>query len=97
VARDRRSAEVEANYAKFAKLLPKLLESRAGKFAVMRAGEIVDFFDTIGDAARFGSHEYKDRVFSIQEVTDRALCIGYQSNAISDPSLRPNGRSGPKR
>lgn len=82
-----RSREIEANYAAFLKRLPEISQTHSGKFAVMRHGEIVDFFDTIGDAARFVGKMYPDGQFSIQEVTQRSANLGFYSYAMHQPSV----------
>ena len=38
--------QVDRNYNAFVKRLPELMQSHGGKFALMRDGEIVAFFDT---------------------------------------------------
>ena len=52
----------------------------------MRDAKIVDFFDTSRDAFVAGSNMYADGRFSIQEVTDQAVDLGYLSHA---GTLRP--------
>ena len=63
-----RQHQVDENYDAFLKLLPDILQAHAGKFALMREREVVDYFDSFGDAVRFGNEKYPDGNFSIQEV-----------------------------
>lgn len=77
-----KSTEVEKNFAAFQQQLPTLLETHAGQFAVLRQGAIVEFFDTLSDAAKFCGREFPDGMFSIQEVTSRKVDLGYYSHAI---------------
>ena len=78
-----RSSEVDRNYAAFSKRLPELLKTHQGKFAVMHDGEIVEFFDTLSDAVRFGRAKYGEpHAFSIQEVTSRNLNLGFYAYAV---------------
>jgi len=75
--------EVDRNFEAFQKILPDLLAGHAGKFAVMHRGEVVDFFDSIADAAKFGLAKYERlSEFSIQEVTSSAESLGYYSYAV---------------
>ncbi len=75
--------EVERNYATFVKELSTLLATHRGKFALMRAGKIVEFFDTARDAHIAGRELYKaDGLYSVQEVTDVAADLGFFSHAI---------------
>jgi hypothetical protein len=74
--------QVDENFAVFTKLLPQLLKSHPGKYAVMHAGEVVDFFDTISDAVRFGHAKFGDTNFSIQEITTQNVTLGFHSYAL---------------
>lgn len=82
----RQQLEVDRNFRVFREKLPELLRTHAGKFALLRDGEIVDFFDTLADAARVGGEKYDDGLFSVQEVTERVLDLGYFSYAVSHDS-----------
>jgi hypothetical protein len=75
-------AEVERNYAAFAQKLPALLKTHRGKFALMRHGEIAAFFDTLSDTVRSGKLKFEDGDFSVQEVTDRSVNLGFYSYAL---------------
>src|ERR1700733_6375054 len=51
-------SEVQRNYEAFRQKLPELLQVHRGKFALMHHRDIVDFFDTAGDAYKFGVKQY---------------------------------------
>lgn len=87
MADDLKTAEVRANFAAFQSRLPELLKTHAGKFAVMRRGEIVEYFDTLTDAARFGARMYPDDMYSVQEVTDRRIELGLFSVALANAAV----------
>ncbi len=72
---------VDKNYAAFRKALPGIMQQQAGRFALMRHAEIVDFFDTAADAVTTGKHLYKDGEFSIQKVTQTPINLGRFSYA----------------
>lgn len=74
--------EVERNYAAFAPKLPALLKTHRGKFALMRRGDIIGFFDTLGDAVRSGRLKFGEEYFSVQEVTDSSVNLGFYSYAL---------------
>lgn len=74
--------QVDENYAAFRKLLPELLLTHAGKFAVMHDGAVVEFFDSLSDAARFGHLKYGGIDFSVQQVTSQAVNLGFYSYAL---------------
>lgn len=77
-------AEVDRNLSKFLELLPTLLPGHAGQYALMRHGEVLDFFDTALDAQIAGNQRFVDRVFSIQPVMEVAEELGCFSYAV-DP------------
>lgn len=74
--------EVDRNFAAFSKRLPELLQSHPGKYTVMHEGEVVDFFDSLGDAVKFGRAKFGDLNFSVQEVTRRDVTLGFHSYAV---------------
>lgn len=76
-----RDQEIEQNYTAFSKKLPELLETHAGKFALLRSGDIVEFFDTARDAYVYGQREFEDGLFSVQEVNDKVIDLGWFSHA----------------
>ncbi len=79
---DQRQKAIDDNFEAFRRQLPDLLKTHAGKFALLREGGIVEYFDTARDAMIYGSKEYADGLFSIQEVTDRSANLGYFSHAL---------------
>ena len=62
--------------------LPKLVGTQAGRFALMRDEKIVEFFDTASDAYVAGSKLYADGLFSVQEVNDTSVDLGFFSHAV---------------
>ena len=72
--------EVDRNYEEFRKILPDLLKKAPGKYVVMHGGEVVEFFDTFGDAVRHGQSKFGKDKFSVQEVTSRS--VSYHSYAL---------------
>jgi len=77
-----RQAEADRNFEAFQKKLPELLKEHAGKFALLRDGEIVQFFDTARDAMVHGQSEFEDGLFSVQEVTEQVTDLGFFSHAL---------------
>ena len=75
--------EIEKNYQAFQSLLPTLLTQHPGKFALMRDRKVVEFFDTPRDAYVTGQRLFSnDHLFSVQEVTESAVDLGYYSHAV---------------
>lgn len=75
--------EVDQNYEAFKKMLPELLEDRRGKYALLRNEELIDVFDSAGDALKYAEATYSDGRFSIQKITADVVDLGYYSRAVS--------------
>jgi hypothetical protein len=78
--------QVDENFEVFSRLLPELLKSHPGKYALMHSGEVIDFFDTISDAVRYGHAKFGDMDFSIQEITNHKINLGFHSYALLQPT-----------
>jgi hypothetical protein len=79
---DTEKDEVRRNYEAFLQKLPTILASHYGKIALMHKGEIVAFFDTIADANVAGQKLFAGQPFSMQEVTDLPIDLGFFSHAL---------------
>lgn len=75
--------ELKKNYEAFQRKLLELLPLHAGKFVLMHDGEIVEMFDTARDAYVSGNKLYPDQEFSIQEVANAPVNLGFLSHALS--------------
>ena len=69
--------EVERNYESFKERLPALMKTDANRFALMRDGKIIACFDTNRDALEASRALFAGEPFSIQEITDRPVDLGY--------------------
>lgn len=78
---------IDRNYEAFKGLLPGLLETHPGKFVVMRDGKVIETFDTVRDAMVFGTKKFDDGLFSVQEITDTAVDLGFFSHALRYSSV----------
>ncbi|MGF1550202.1 MAG: hypothetical protein ACFBQW_06685 [Sphingomonadaceae bacterium] len=72
--------EVERNYDAFVRMLAEILPAHRDQLALMRDGEIVGYFDTPGEAYREALKRFPDQIFSIQEVTDEPIDLGFWSH-----------------
>lgn len=83
----RQQAEVDANFEYFQKFMESkdVNPRRYGTFALIKAQDIKGFFSTWSDAKLAGRLLYgdKDEPYSIQEVTDRVVDLGYHSRAVA--------------
>jgi hypothetical protein len=72
---------IAENYEAFERLLPKLLKTAEGKFALLRKRELVDVFETAGEAHAAGAARFDDGLFSVQKVKAGAISLGFFSYA----------------
>lgn len=79
-----RREQIDGNYDAFQRQLAGILSTHRHEYALMRNRDIVGFFEKPGDAYRAGIAAYPDTLFSIQEVTDEPIELGFFSHvAIS--------------
>lgn len=76
----RQKLEVDHNYDVFSRMLSTILPGHRDQLALMRDGQIVAYFDRPADAYRAGVERYPDGYFSIQEVTDEPIDLGFWSH-----------------
>jgi len=75
--------EVDRNFDFFTKSLPALLKDQRGRYVLLRSQTIAGIFDTARDALTAGEKMYPDGLYSIQQVTDTSIDLGYFSHAGS--------------
>jgi len=81
---ERQAAQVDLNYDAFVRELNALLPQHRDRFALMRDGLIVAVFDTAGSANRAGYDRFPDEIFSIQEVTNEPIDLGFWSHVATN-------------
>ncbi|WP_125993366.1 hypothetical protein [Sphingomonas sp. S-NIH.Pt15_0812] len=72
--------EIDGNFDAFQRVVQSLIPSRKGQWALMRRGEIVSYHGNAAAAEGAGMARYDDDLFSIQEVTDEVVDLGYFSH-----------------
>ncbi|HMO74453.1 MAG TPA: hypothetical protein PKD99_14690 [Sphingopyxis sp.] len=79
---DRLQVEIDRNYDWFQRNLKQLLASHSGEFAVLRDQSVQGYFESPGEAFRTALAKFPDRIFSIQQVVDEPLDLGFLSLAV---------------
>ena len=74
--------EVDRNYDFFKTQISQLKKDHLNKFALLHNKEILGFFIGEDDAIEFGTEKYGEGNFSVQQVNDRSIELGYQSYVI---------------
>jgi hypothetical protein len=72
--------EVDRNYDAFVRVLGSILPEHKDQLALMRHGEIVGYFRSPREALVAAHERYPDGIFSVQEVTDEPLDLGFWSH-----------------
>ena len=74
--------QIDRNYTAFKALLPDLMKTSGGKWALLHNATLEGVFDTARDAWLAGTKLYADGLFSVQEVRNRAVDLGRFSHAV---------------
>ena len=69
------------NYEAFEAMLPELLPTAEGKFALLRDRQLIGVYDSAGAAHTVGSARFDDGLFSVQKVKQGAVSLGFFSYA----------------
>jgi hypothetical protein len=76
-------AEIATNFDSFQRTLATILPLHRNRFALLRHGGIVGFFDTPGGADNAGQARFPDGLYSIQQVTEEPVELGLYANAAN--------------
>jgi hypothetical protein len=79
----RQRSEVDRNYDAFVRVLGGILFEHRDQLALMRDGQIVGFYDTPKQALKAATEKFSDGIYSIQEVTDEPIDLGFWSHVAS--------------
>jgi hypothetical protein len=72
---------IAENYEAFETLLPELMIRARGKYALLRNRELVEIFETAGEAHLAGIKRFDDERFSVQKVEEKPIDLGFFSYA----------------
>lgn len=76
----RQKLEVDRNYDRFVRILGDILPNHRDQLALMRDGKVIGFYDTPRQALQAAAEKFNDGIFSIQEVTDEPIDLGFWSH-----------------
>ena len=76
-------AEIDRNYDVFQRNLKRYMPVRAGKYALMKGGNMIGFFNTVRDTAEQATLRFHNDVYSIQQVVEDPVDLGFFSRAGS--------------
>ena len=73
--------EIDRNLFAFLPEVPRLLADHAGEYAVLRHQRIVSLHEKLSEALETAQTQFLDGLFSIQQVTDKPVELGFFSYA----------------
>lgn len=79
---DKKRDELEKNFQAMSERMNEYIQIHANKYALMRDGEVVEFYNTWEDAYKTGMKFFKDEMFSVQQVTKTPVDLGFFSHAV---------------
>lgn len=77
---ERQRQEVDRNFDAFTRMLGSILSDHRDQLALMRDGHIIGYFGTPREALQAAHEQFPDGIFSIQEVTDEPIDLGFWSH-----------------
>jgi len=81
-APDPHDHEIDQNYKAFEKMLPSILVSHQNRFALMKNKKVLGYYSTSADAYSAAVSFISDGLFSIQQVTDSSINLGFFTDAV---------------
>ncbi|MBC6413177.1 MAG: hypothetical protein GDA39_10060 [Hyphomonadaceae bacterium] len=63
--------------------MAELLRVHRNEYALMRHGEIIEFYSSWQDAYKTGKKFYDDDLFSVQKISDQPVDLGVFSRAFN--------------
>lgn len=73
--------EIDRNLFAFLPRIPKLMKEHEGEYAVLRHQEVVSLHKRLNDALDEACLKFSDGLYSIQQVTDKPIELGFFSYA----------------
>lgn len=82
-----RQHEIDQNYQYFQSVVGSYIGTHEGQYAVLHHRSVVGIYRSLAEAVNVGHAQFDGGVFSIQEVTDSPIDMGFYSHAAADGSL----------
>ena len=79
-----REAEVDKNFDFFHSIVESLMDDHEGKYVLLRDCKVISIHSTTEEAANEGCSLYPDGRFSLQQVTNAPLDLGFYSHVAGN-------------
>lgn len=73
--------EIDRNLFAFLPRIPELMKEHEGEFAVLRHQQVISIHKRLRDALEDACAAFSDGIYSIQQVTDKPVELGFFSYA----------------
>jgi len=73
--------EIDRNLFAFLTQVPDLLADHRGDFALLKSQRVVSIHSKLSQALAEGAKRFSDGLFSIQQITDKPIELGFFSYA----------------
>lgn len=73
--------EIDRNFVYFLHHITHFVDQHKGKFALLRGEAVISFHDTLLSAEEQAAQHFADGLFSIQEVNDEPVDLGFYTYA----------------
>lgn len=73
------NTEVDNNFAYFKTKFSEFKKTHFKEFVLLHKEQAIDFFESENDAIKIGMKDYGEGNFSVQQVADIKIDLGYQS------------------
>ncbi len=78
----RTNTEVDNNFVYFKTKLAELKRTHFKEFVLLHKEQVISFFESENDVISIGTKDYGEGCFSVQQVMDAKIDLGYQSYVI---------------
>ncbi len=76
-----RQEEVDNNFEAFKEKLPEIIKEHKDEYALIKNKEILGYYKDFESALEYAEKTISDNIFSIQEVQDMEINLGFYSYA----------------
>ena len=87
------TAMLDREFQTFQKHKPNLVKNHAGKFVLIKEGEIIGIFENELDAVKQGNAQFKDSHFLVNEITDDKFRIRFIPSLVRMRECQPMTQS----
>lgn len=85
--------EIDRNFVYFVHHVTEFVDQHKGQFALLRGASVVSFHNTLLSAEEKAARTFADGLFSIQEVNDQPVDLGFYTYAAHNGDTEQSSRA----